>query len=140
MDSLQPAGVPRSVSPIGARETPAAPAAGVATVDGWLRHAWDEAVQVDRLDDLQALRVETENSTYDIAIAEARTGDILIRGGRYFPGWTRVQLLGCSLGGGLLKRHAVHVGFRVEVYWEGRIVITSPVRAITLAPAADSCQ
>ena len=136
MVALQPAGVPR----IDARETPTAPATGVVTVDGWLRHAWDEAVQVDRLEDLQALRVETENSTYDIAIAEARNGDVLIRGGRYFPGWTSVQLLGCSLGGGLLKRHAVHVGFRKEVYWEGRIVITSPVRAITLAPAAGSYQ
>ena len=128
---LRPAGVPH----IDARERAAACAA---TVDGWLQQAWDQAVQVDRLDDLQALRVETVNSSYDIAIVDARSGDVLIRGGRYFPEWTRVQLTGCSLGAGLLKRHAVHMGFRVELYCEGRTVMTSPVQAITLAPDARS--
>jgi hypothetical protein len=115
-------------------DTAETPRAQVSTLDDWLRHSWDDGVQIDELDDLQALRVATMNSTYDLAIVSARTGEVLVRGGRYFPDWTTVQLLGCSLGGGLLKRHGVHVGFRMELYWAGRVVITSMVQAIGLAP------
>jgi hypothetical protein len=114
------------------------PVSTAATVEAWLRHHWDDALQVERLDALQALRVTTANSTYDIAIVNAADGEILVRGGKYFPGWTPVHLLGCSLGGGLLKRHAVHVGFRLELSWAGRIVITSPVRAVARTPEARS--
>jgi hypothetical protein len=114
------------------------PLTRVSTLDGWLKHSWSDGVQVDELDDLHALRVETMNSTYDVAIVSARTGEVLVRGGRYFPDWTTVQLLGCSLGGGLLKRHGVYAGFRMELYWAGRVVITSIIQAIGLAPAAHS--
>jgi hypothetical protein len=119
-------------------ETGEIPVSRVSTLDGWLKHSWSDGVQVDELDDLQAVRVETMNSTYDLAIVSARTGEMLVRGGRYFPDWTTVQLLGCSLGGGLLKRYGVHVGFRMELYWAGRVVITSVIQAIGLAPAAYS--
>jgi hypothetical protein len=110
----------------------------VSTLDSWLRHPWDEGVQIDELDDLHAVRVQTLNSTYDLAIVSARTGEVLVRGGRYFPEWTTAQFLGCSLGGGLLKRHGVHVGFRMELYWAGRVVITSMVQGVSVAPAPRS--
>lgn len=119
-------------------ETGEIPVSPVSTLDGWLKHSWNDGVQVDELDDLQAVRVETMNSTYDLAIVAARTGEVLVRGGRYFPDWTTVQLLGSSLGGGLLKRYGVHVGFRMELYWAGRVVITSVIQAIGLAPAPQS--
>lgn len=106
------------------------------TLDRWLSHPWENGVQVDTLEDLQALRVETVNNTYDLAIVSGQKGAILVRGGRYFPEWTAVQFVGCSLGGGLLKRYGVHVGFRMEFYSDGRLIITSPVRAINLAPEA----
>jgi len=108
------------------------------TLDRWLSYPWDNGVQVDQLEDLTALHVETQNSTYDLAIVAARAGEILVRGGRYFPDWTPAQLVGCSLGGGLLKRHGVHVGFTMELYSGGRLILTSPVRAINLGPAVRS--
>lgn len=114
--------------------TPVARVVPVATVDAWLNHCWEQAVLVERLDALEALRVTTANSTYDIAVVQGAAGEILIRGGKYFPGWTAVKLLGCSLGGGMLKRHAVHVGFRLELAWDGRVIITSSVAAVTRAP------
>ena len=100
------------------------------SLDQWLAHAWDDGVRTDELDDLEMLRVQTRNSSYELAIVSARSGHLLVRGGRYFPEWTPVYFLGCSLGGGLLKRHAVHPGLRMEFYWAGRRVVTSPVQAI----------
>lgn len=103
---------------------------GVATLDGWLSHSWENGVQIDQLPDLHALRVETLNSTYDVAVVCAPRGEVLVRGGRYFPDWTTAVFLGSSMGGGLLKRHGVHLGFRMEFYWCGRRILTSPICAI----------
>jgi hypothetical protein len=110
----------------------------VTTLAGWLGHSWDNGVQIDQLEDLHAVRVETLNSTYDLAIVSARKGEILLRGGRYFPDWTPVLFLGCSLGGSLLKRLGIYPEFRLEFFWAGRLVMTSPVRAINSAPGARS--
>ena len=101
------------------------------TLDAWTGCAWAQrGLQLDTLETLQVLRVRTQNSTYDLALAGDRPGDLLVRGGRYFPDWTRVQLAGASLGGGCLKRLGIYAGFRMEFYWNGRRVVTSPVRSI----------
>ena len=120
------------------RDTTEVSVVRVGTLDQWLSYPWENGVQIDQLEDLNALRVETFNSTYDLAIVSARTGEILVRGGRYFLDWTPAQFVGCSLGGGLLKRHGVHIGFTMEFYSAGRLIITSPVRAINRAPEARS--
>jgi hypothetical protein len=102
----------------------------VGTLDSWLSHSWEDGVQIDRLPDLHAIRVETLNSSYDLAVTSATRGEVLVRGGRYFPEWTSAVLLGSSMGGGLLKRHGVYVGLRMEFYWAGRRIVTSPICAI----------
>lgn len=128
---------PRSL-PAPSSGTGEIPLRRVPTLTGWLGCAWDNGLQIDHLQDLDAVRVETLNSTYDVAIVSAQTGEILVRGGRYFPDWTPVQFLGCSLGGSVLKRFGLYAGFRMEFSWAGRLVLTSPVRAINSAPDARS--
>ena len=101
------------------------------TLDAWTGCAWAQrGLQLDALETLQVLRVRTRNSTYDLALAGDQHGDVIVRGGRYFPDWTRVQLAGASLGRGCLKRHGIYAGFRMEFYWGGRRVVTSPVHSI----------
>ena len=101
------------------------------TLDAWTGCAWAQrGLQLDALETLQVLRVRTRNSNYDLAVAGDGPGDVLVRGGRYFPDWTRVQLAGASLGRGCLKRHGIYAGFRMEFYWCGRRVVTSPVHSI----------
>lgn len=106
------------------------------TLDSWLAHLWLDGVQIDRLDALQVLRVHTRNSVYDIVVLAGPAGEVLVRGGRYFPEWTRALLLGCSFGRGLLKRFGVHVGMRLEFCCGRRSVVTSPVAAVCRGPAA----
>lgn len=103
-------------------------------LDQWLAHSWDDGVRPDQLESLELLRVQTRNSSYDLAILSGCSGQVLVRGGRYFPEWTPVYFLGCSLGGALLKRHSLHTGLRMEFGWGGRRVITSPVCAIRAIP------
>jgi hypothetical protein len=101
-----------------------------ATLDRWLEYPWDRGVQIDALEDLHALRVRTRNNVYQLAVVASEPGEVLVRGGRYFPEWTRVHFAGSSFGGACLKRYGLHVGLRMEFYWQGRRVITSPVHAI----------
>ena len=104
-----------------------------ALLDTWSSHDWTEGVQLETMQDMETLTVRTENSTYEITVICGRTGDILIRGGRFFPEFTAARLAGSSLGGSFLKLRGVYVGFSLEVHFEKRLIITSRVRKITAA-------
>ena len=116
---------------------PGAAAAGAVTrieeitLDSWTDFAWAQrGLQLAALQPLQVLRVRTRNTTYDLAPAGDNPGDVLVRGGKFFPDWTRVQLAGASLGRGCLKRHGIYAGFRMEFYSAGQRVVTSAVQSI----------
>jgi hypothetical protein len=83
---------------------------------------------------MDTITVRTENSTYEITVICGRTGEILIRGGRFFPEFTPARLAGSSLGGSFLKLRGIYAGFSMEVHFDKRLIITSRVRSIT-APA-----
>jgi len=55
-------------------------------------------VQLDTLAGLERVAVRTRNSTYEITVLSPRTGDVLVRGGQFFPVHTRARLAGCSHG------------------------------------------
>lgn len=103
-----------------------------AILDTWSSHDWTEGVQLETMQDMETLTVQTENSTYDITVISGRTGEILIRGGRFFPEFTPARLAGSSLGGSFLKLRGVYVGFSLEVHFDKRLIITSRVRKITI--------
>ena len=81
---------------------------------------------------METLTVRTENSTYEITVICGRTGEILIRGGRFFPEFTPAKLAGSSLGGSFLKLRGIYAGFSLEVHFDKRLIITSRVRSISV--------
>lgn len=83
------------------------------------------------------LYVRTLNSVYEIAVLSKHSGQVLLRGGRFFPDRTTVVLAGSSLGGAFLKLHGVYLGFRMELHHAGRRIMTSPVQQIRVVPIAD---
>jgi len=103
-----------------------------ALLDTWASHSWSEGVQLEAREAMERLTVRTENSTYEITIICGRPGDILIRGGRFFPEFTAARLAGSSLGGSFLKVRGIYVGFSLEVHFEQRLIITSRVRKIAV--------
>ena len=104
-----------------------------ALLDTWSSHSWTEGVQLETIEDMEKLAVHTENSLYEITVICGRTGDILVRGGRFFPEFTAARLAGSSLGGSFLKLRGIYVGFSLEVHFEKRLIITSRVRNIAVA-------
>jgi len=103
-----------------------------ALLDTWSSHDWNEGIQLETMQDLETLTVLTENSTYEINVICGRTGEILIRGGRFFPEFTPARLAGSSLGGSFLKLRGIYVGFSLEIHFEKRLIITSRVRKIAV--------
>jgi hypothetical protein len=105
-----------------------------AQLDFWTQRKWDDGVQVDQLRAMDRIEVRTRNSIYDIIVGER--GDVLVKGGRFFPDYTRAVVLGCSLGGAFLKLGGIYRGFSMEIMFDGTRIVTSPVEEV-LASAGD---
>ena len=103
-----------------------------ALLDTWSSHDWTEGVQLETMQDMETLTVRTENSIYEITVICGRAGEILVRGGRFFPEFTAARLAGSSLGGSFLKLRGIYVGFSLEIHFDKRLIITSRVRKIEI--------
>jgi hypothetical protein len=79
--------------------------------------------------------VYTRNTVYEVAIVSGAHGDVLVRGGRYFPDWTPARLAGSTLSGNVLKQLGIHVGWRMEFQLEERRIVTSRVHAVAALPS-----
>ena len=107
-------------------------------LDAWLSHDWTSGLQTEDLPEREFLTVETENSRYELTILCGRTGDVLVRGGQFFPYTTAARLAGSSLGGSLLKLRGIYIGFRMELHGHEQSIITSRVRSIVLVSGVDA--
>ena len=99
-----------------------------AQLEYWTERRWDDGVQVDQLRALDRLIVRTRNSVYEIIIGDC--GDVRVRGGRFFPEFTRAVVLGSSLGGAFLKLGGIYRGFSMEIMFEGTRIVTSSVESV----------
>jgi hypothetical protein len=112
------------------RAAPAStPCVAAAQLDFWARRSWDDGVQIDQLHGLDRLQVRTRNSIYDIIVSGS--GDVMIRGGRFFPVYTRAVILGSSLGGAFLKLGGIYRGFSMEIVFDGTRIVTSSVESVS---------
>jgi hypothetical protein len=110
------------------QEQASIPAGGV--LDNWSEDPWTNGVQVDRMEDMEKLVVKTRNSLYEIIIIDGRRGEILVRGGQYFPELTPAHLAGATLGGSFCKMRGIYTGFRMEINASGQRTVTTSVESI----------
>jgi hypothetical protein len=103
-----------------------------AILDEWSEYEWTKGVQLDRLLNMEKLEVRTQNSLYEIRIIDGPSGEILVRGGPFFPELTPAQLAGATLGGSLCKLRGIYTGFRMEFSTDGERTVTSPVESIEI--------
>jgi hypothetical protein len=101
------------------------------SLDAWCAHPWCDGLQVPALAPLERLIVRTCNTVYEVIVRDPWRAEVTVRGGRFFPEFTRAWLDGSSLGGSFLKRHGIYVGFRLEVRTEDQVIVTSPVCEIS---------
>jgi len=110
------------------------PSAAILTT--WSERDWrrSDGIQLERLEHMQRIVVRTYQHAYEIFVRGGATGDVLVRGGRFFQGFTEAKLVGSSLGGGFLKQFGIYVGLRIEFNVEGETVLTAPIFSISICP------
>jgi hypothetical protein len=86
-----------------------------AVLDAWSDDEWTNGIQLDQIAELETLAVRTKNSVYEIMVLCGRTGEVLVRGGQYFPEWTPALLAGSTFGGSILKAGGIYVGMKMEI-------------------------
>jgi hypothetical protein len=96
----------------------------------WSGQDWEGGVDFTALDGLEQFTVRTNNTLYELTVLSPATGEVLVRGGHFFPIRTRAHLAGCSLGGSFLKVRAIYPGFLMEFVSDGRRIVTTCVREI----------
>lgn len=101
-----------------------------ALLETWADDPWTNGVQVDRMDDMGKLVVRTRNTAYEIIVIDGASGEILIRGGRFFPELTPARLAGATLGGSFCKMRGIYPGFCMEINVHDRRTVTSPVESV----------
>jgi len=101
-----------------------------AVLDKWSGDPWSNGVQVDEMEDMETLVVRTRNSLYEIVVIDGPSGEILVRGGQFFPELTPARLAGATLGGCFCKMRGIYAGFRMEITANDRRTVTTPVESI----------
>jgi hypothetical protein len=115
-------------------QTTMVPAA--ALLSAWEAHAWENGLSIERLAPLDRVHVRTRHHTYEIIVSAPSSGDVLVRGGAYFPDFTHARVAGSTLGGSFVKIRSLHVGFRLEFTIGSQFVLTSAVQSIEVIGAA----
>jgi hypothetical protein len=106
-------------------------------LEAWTSAPWTDGLQLPNLHPLETLEVRTKNTTYEITVMDPRSGEVLVRGGRFFPVYTRVRLAGASLSGSFLKLLGVYVGFSMELHTDDGAIVTTRVREIAVVNPAN---
>ena len=101
-------------------------------LDTWVSHDWSEGLQLKSLEDLTEIRVQTRNSVYEITVIDGEAGEILIRGGGFFPERAEARLAGSSRRGSFLKVGGIHVGFNLEIAGKHQSIVTSTVQSVRI--------
>jgi hypothetical protein len=101
-------------------------------LETWSSFPWADGLQLPDLHPLTTLEIRTKNTTYEITIIDPRGGEVLVRGGKFFPVYTRARLAGASLSGSFLKLLGIYVGFSVEFHTDDGPIVTTRVREIAV--------
>jgi len=101
-----------------------------ALLDTWSAHGWSDGVLVNRLAAFDKLTIRTRYSIYELIVVAPENAEVLVRGGAFFPDFTRARVAGSSLGGSFLKLHGIYPGFRMELSDGARMIVTSPVKNV----------
>jgi hypothetical protein len=78
----------------------------------WSDSEWDNGIQIDQIEELTTLAVRTTNSLYEVTVLDGHTGEVLVRGGEFFPVRTPVRLEGSTCGGSILTAFTWVCGWR----------------------------
>ena len=103
------------------------------TIDGWLTRETRSAILLDSCTPFERIVVRTRGSVYELIVLSGRTGEVMVRGGRFFPEFRPAILTGSTAGGTALKMRSLEVGLGMEFQTDEKFVMTSAVEELSKA-------
>jgi hypothetical protein len=92
----------------------------------------DEAIQLDSCPAFQWIVVRTRQSVYEIFVLSGDAGEVMVRGGRYFPEFRRATIVGSTFGGSAVRVGSICAGCHLELEADGKSFVTSRIEAVSL--------
>ena len=89
------------------------------------------AIHLDSCLPFERIAVRTRMSDYEVVVLPGTSGDVLVRGGRYFSEFQRAGLAGSTFGGSAIRLRTIEVGCRLELRVDGTPIVTSPIQAVS---------
>ena len=105
-------------------------------LDTWIAYDWTSGIELASLKDFTEIYVQTRNSVYKIVVIDHQSGEILVRGGKFFLETTPAFLVGASRRGSFIKCGTIHVGLNMEIRAERETIVTSTVQSIVLGASS----
>lgn len=96
----------------------------------------DTTIHLDACAPFERIAVNTRSSSYELVVLSGRDGEVLVRGGRFFPEFRRAILFGSTAGGSALKLRTIEVGLRMELHVDKTAYVTTPVQTLSRDPSA----
>ena len=73
----------------------------------------------------------TSDIVSDFIVLSAEVGEVMIRGGRFFPEYRRAIMAGSIFGRSGVKLRSICVGLHMEFHVEGKSFVTSRIDAVS---------
>jgi RNA polymerase-binding transcription factor DksA len=87
-------------------------------------------VAIETLNQFDTIVFSTRNSVYRAMLLDPETGRALVEGGQYLTEPKEACLSGAILRGDAFKLGSIMVGYRLEMWVEGKMMLTSPVESV----------
>jgi hypothetical protein len=107
-----------------------------ASIDEDRFHLWPakppcHAIDLDSCAPFEHIAVKTRRNDYDVVVLPGHSGDVWIRGGRFFQQFRRARVVGATFGRSAIRVKTIEVGCPLELHVEGTRIVTSIVEAVS---------
>src|SRR6185436_20763430 len=89
------------------------------------------AIHLDSCLPFDRIAVRTHRSDYEVVVLPGSSGQVLVRGGRYFTTFQRAALAGSTFGGSAIRLRSIEVGGQLELRVDGHPIVTSTIEAVS---------
>jgi hypothetical protein len=90
-----------------------------------------ELIHLDACSVADRMAVTTGANEYELIVLGASAGEVLVRGGHYFPEFRHARLAGSTFGGSAINLRSIEVGCCLELHVDGKTIVTSTIRSIS---------
>jgi hypothetical protein len=94
-----------------------------------------DAVSLDFCVPFEHIAVRTRRTDYEVVVLPGSSGDVLVRGGRFFEEFRRARLAGSTFGGSAIRVKTIEVGCTLELQVDGTRIVTSTIEAVSRVKA-----